>query len=465
MNFDNLNHIPLQKQYYQSDFCIFQEHLLLHNKNIAHIKIISDVFGEESIFEWEHESYSYPINSKQQRPHLKYSCSSSKIIYSSSNPNIVSIDNDGQMKYINEGTVTLTATYIGEYIDSNILTPQKSVSCTLTITTADYLLQPLTIISLEDNNIIELRHDNLYNINTYPDQINYGSCDRISISLDNGQTWQSIDLSNNTILANINKNESIQIICGVDNHYDSYYGNGSLGFNGLDNSYGRSMSYHVSHFYSSKKINVEGNILSLTPIWSKENELYNQINCYTNTTHFGFKCLFQNCINLISAKKLILPLELSPNTYEGMFQYMFKSCTSLIEAPKLLATTLSPYCYSRMFQYCTSLTSAPELPATTLADGCYRCMFYGCTSLTTASELPATTLASSCYMDMFSGCTSLNYIKCLATDISANYCTSSWVSGVAQSGTFIKNSKATFDIGPSGIPTGWEVIDEEVPEE
>ena len=108
------------------------------------------------------------------------------------------------------------------------------------------------------------------------------------------------------------------------------------------------------------------------------------------------------------------------------------------------------------------VTSAEHmvLPATTLADYCYCGMFNGCTSLTTAPELPATTLAESCYQQMFSNCTSLTSIKCLATNISASNCTSYWVSGVAESGTFTKAASITsWTTGSNGIPSGWSVVD------
>ena len=137
---------------------------------------------------------------------------------------------------------------------------------------------------------------------------------------------------------------------------------------------------------------------------------------------------------------------------------MFYKCTSLTTAPELPATTLANYCYQSMFQGCISLTTAPTLPATTLANYCYQSMFQGCTSLTTAPALPANRLADYCYYNMFKGCTSLNYIKCLATSISASDCTSNWVSGVASTGTFVKNpSMTSWPTDENGIPTGWTV--------
>lgn len=163
--------------------------------------------------------------------------------------------------------------------------------------------------------------------------------------------------------------------------------------------------------------------------------------------------MFWDCISLTTAPALPATT-LAPWCYDGMFQ----GCTSLITAPALPATTLAELCYSYMFSGCTSLTTAPTLPATTLAGGCYFHMFEGCTSLTIAPELPATTMTTQCYDHMFNGCTNLIYIKCLATNISANSCTSMWLYGVASSGTFVKNaSMSSWTSGSDGIPTNWTV--------
>ena len=85
-------------------------------------------------------------------------------------------------------------------------------------------------------------------------------------------------------------------------------------------------------------------------------------------------------------------------------------------------------------------------------------MFNGCTSLTSAPKLPATTLADRCYDYMFSGCKKLNYIKAMFTTTPSTSYTSNWVSGVAATGTFVKNSAATWNVtGVNGIPSGWTV--------
>lgn len=112
-----------------------------------------------------------------------------------------------------------------------------------------------------------------------------------------------------------------------------------------------------------------------------------------------------------------------------------------------------------MFSNCKSLTAAPALPATTLTNWCYSGMFSACTSLTTAPELPATALTVLyCYQFMFQGCSKLNYIKAMFITAPQSYLTNYWVQGVASTGTFVKNSAATWTTtGVNAVPTGWTV--------
>ena len=210
-----------------------------------------------------------------------------------------------------------------------------------------------------------------------------------------------------------------------------------------------SWPYGIGTFSSTGNFNVEGNALSLlfgdnfigqTDLTSKNRALQN---------------LFSGCSKLLSAKNLSLPATTLANQ---CYSSMFADCTSLTTVPQLPATTLTNQCYSSMFYNCTSLTTAPQLPTTTLATYCYQGMFRGCTSLTTAPELPATTLANYCYNYMFYNCTSLNYIKAMFTTTPSETYTSNWVSGVASSGTFVKNSAAEWDVtGVNGVPNGWTV--------
>lgn len=204
-----------------------------------------------------------------------------------------------------------------------------------------------------------------------------------------------------------------------------------------------------------------------------------------SATELAYRCyygMFQDCASLLAApslpattmaeecyytmfqgcSKLETAPELSATTLAtGCYMGMFSTCTSLTEAPELPATTLAASCYYNMFAGCTKLVTAPELPATTLEYGCYAGMFSGCTSLTKAPVLPAQSLENMCYASLFTGCTSLNYVKCLATENMGGSNTGGWLSNVAATGTFIKAPNAQWESGMSGIPEGWEVVDDD----
>lgn len=167
-----------------------------------------------------------------------------------------------------------------------------------------------------------------------------------------------------------------------------------------------------------------------------------------------YQSMFQSCTSLATAPELPATTMAS-----SCYSSMLSGCTSLTTAPTLPATTLANNCYQNMFSNCTSLTTAPELlPATTLADYCYSGMFQSCTSLTTAPELPATMLAQKCYTTMFYGCNNLNYIKAMFTTTPSKTYTANWVNGVSSTGTFVKNSAASWnETGANGIPEGWTV--------
>ena len=240
--------------------------------------------------------------------------------------------------------------------------------------------------------------------------------------------------------------------------------------------YCRPNSYYniIGKFINTATFDVEGNVMSLL----FDNNFKGQTSL--ETIYYAFNRLFADNTKIISAENLSLPATtLAKYSYFKMFngctslvsapalpamtlaygcyQGMFSGCSILESAPELPATTLAQECYAHMFEYCYRLTSAPVLPAKTLADSCYQYMFDSCTSLKTAPVLPATTLVYNCYARIFGDCRSLNSITCLATDKSANGCTSSWVDGVARTGTFTKAAGVNWTTGNSGIPDGWSV--------
>lgn len=89
---------------------------------------------------------------------------------------------------------------------------------------------------------------------------------------------------------------------------------------------------------------------------------------------------------------------------------------------------------------------------TNLTQGCFSWAMQFCTGLTTAPVLSATTLVSECYKTMLRGCTNLNHVTCLATNPNTGY-TSNWLSGVSETGIFVKASGVNWPISISGIPS------------
>ena len=208
-------------------------------------------------------------------------------------------------------------------------------------------------------------------------------------------------------------------------------------------------------FTSTCRVNAQGNIMSLLYGDYFNNEL-------ALSDDFAFSHLLgdissgnENECLIVNASDLVLPATTLTNY---CYEAMFNNCTNLITAPELPAITLADSCYHRMFDGCMSLTLAPALPATTLVNNCYSAMFRACSSLTAAPDLPATTLVLDCYNAMFQCCSSLNYIKAMFTTTPSTNYTNNWVDMVASTGTFVKNSAATWNVtGISGIPTGWTV--------
>jgi hypothetical protein len=131
----------------------------------------------------------------------------------------------------------------------------------------------------------------------------------------------------------------------------------------------------------------------------------------------------------------------------------------LTAPPKILpAKTLTSSCYAGMFGNCGKITYAPEILATTVASGCCSNMFYYCSLLTSAPVLHATKLADYCYYGMFQNCGRLKYVKAMFISMTGMQPTYNWLYNIPSSGTFVKNSAATWtNEGPNGIPSGWTV--------
>ena len=136
---------------------------------------------------------------------------------------------------------------------------------------------------------------------------------------------------------------------------------------------------------------------------------------------------------------------------------LFFQSTALTSAPDMPALNLARSCYSGMYNGCTGLVNPPKvLPAKVLNIECYYAMFAYCSGFSTAPVIKAETLAQDSLSATFGGCSSLSRIEVNFTSWSK--VTSSWVSGVAASGTFVKPSALPEEYGTNRIPTGWTVV-------
>ncbi len=314
--------------------------------------------------------------------------------------------------------------------------------------------EPICFTSLEDGNTFQLNKE-------------------IAISVDDKQTWQTLAANTNSPVINTGEKiyfkatENAAPFAGTTSNYYKFTTTKTCNVSGHPYSLYAKFSYYffANLFNGTKVVDASGIDLS-TSILSDSCYFGMFSGCTslvtvpilpaTTLARYCYKNMFYGCTSLVNAPELP-----AADLYDSCYQNMFHGCTSLVNAPELPAIKLADNCYYGMFYGCTSLVNAPELPAIALVFSCYYGMFHGCTSLVNAPELPAADLYESCYGYMFSDCTKLNYIKCLATDIPESDCTTSWVTNVASTGTFVKNpNMSSWPTGTSGIPTGWTVVND-----
>ena len=273
----------------------------------------------------------------------------------------------------------------------------------------------------------------------------------INYSTDNGTTWTS--LASNTYTPTISAGSKIMWKGTIT---PGEYGIGTFSATGYFTAEGTPMSLLYGDNFRGQT-DLTGKDRAFNYLFGYNSKITDASSIVLPATTLSERCYFQMfhyCTALTAAPALP-----ATTLARECYGYMFLGCSNLISAPALPATTLARECYIKMFAFCSNLISAPVLPATTMIDECYSYMFQSCTSLTTAPVLPATTIVDGCYNNMFQDCSNLNYIKAMFIDKPAGYqLTYNWVSGVAATGTFVKNSAATWnETGPSGIPSGWTV--------
>lgn len=214
-------------------------------------------------------------------------------------------------------------------------------------------------------------------------------------------------------------------------------------------------SGYYSNFTSTGNYGVTGNIMSLLyeDTFNTQKEI---------EADYALCNLFRDCNTIITANDLEFP---AMRLRESCYREIFGNCHYLVEARfDLPAPVASPNTYRSMFGNDERLVTADvTIYAHTLSDYCCRYMCGGCASLTTAPIILATTLTGpGGLQDTFTGCKKLQYIKALFTTTPAGTVSNNFTSGVASTGTFVKNGAATWTTtGKSAVPTGWTVVTEE----
>lgn len=223
----------------------------------------------------------------------------------------------------------------------------------------------------------------------------------------NNGSWTSISLSGPSTSSTIN------VVTGD-----------IIEFYGSNTKYGENNTDNYCYFGGTASYDMYGNIRSL-----QGGKNFMNSSTPWALGNYALYSFFKSC-NIVDASNLIF--DISSYGQESCSN-MFYECSSMVACTKILSgTSLGVGCFAKMFEYCTSLVKAPELPAITLNYSSYELMFYGCSSL--------------------------NYIKAMFTTKPGTLYTANWVAHVSSTGTYIKNSSASYTTrGFSFIPADWTV--------
>lgn len=248
------------------------------------------------------------------------------IVWSTSDPNTATIDQDGNITVIADGQVTICARdTLSGLQDCETITVVKTPEPGPDTGGTGYTNEYFTIEALESGNLYMHASYVYYSVNGGP-----------WLGYEEPPLW-------------VNAGDKVRF------KHDCVYNAAQI---------------HGAFSGNTLAFNVYGNILSMQYLDSFSGE--------TSAYEYGdFQQFFLNCTGLVDASNLVIPTGLTT----GAFSEMFKGCTSLLNAPELPATTLTNSCYGGMFEGCRRLTLPPVLPATTLQPGCYNRMFYGCSTL------------------------------------------------------------------------------------
>ena len=220
-------------------------------------------------------------------------------------------------------------------------------------------------------------------------------------------------------------------------------------------------SISVENYYTEKSINVlAGDILECyaTGAWAYNNT--------TNNVKFGGTAEFNLYGNIRSITDGINFYNKPASYAPYMFQIF--SGTKVVDASNCIIdyTYVSSNYFRGMFRGCTKLTKGPIVFGESNGNYSHADMFYGCTNLVEGPKLFSKKLNNYAYDSMFYNCSKLNYVEAYFTTTPGTNYTSNWMYGVqTTSGTFVKNSAATWNVnGVNGVPSKWTKTSKTLPD-
>ena len=279
-----------------------------------------------------------------------------EFIYTSSNPAVATVDQNGKVTALTVGettiTVTMPETKVGWYAaatrEYKVFVKKVSAAALADVDKST----PLTLVAAENgkitvtfNNGVTLKNDIKYTINGGAEQ---------TIAKN---TPGAYDIT-------VKKGDVVQL----------YSLNSSLGGSAVAGARGGTRAVDSGAKYinirPSMKTEIYGNVMSL--LKGKDN---------------------LESATAIEAK----------NAFYGLFAGADKLVNNTERLLVLPATTLTEGCYDNMFSGCKGIEKAPELPAPKLEKGCYQEMFYDCSKLNSVKCLASDVAASDALKDFLKG--------------------------------------------------------------
>lgn len=403
----------------------------------------------QSTVAWSSETYTATFGDTYEFPTLIHSPETLTPSYSSSNTSVATVSESGEITVLAGGESTITATIEG---DDCWLGSSSSVA--------------ITINKLDPNiswssNSAEVTLGDAYSFPTLSNpnglEVSYSSSDTGVASINPSGVIAVLDAGETTISATFAGS--------------STYNSVTVSFDLVVNS-APAIDYSQEYFFitavSSGTLvpRADGTLPEVYYSIDKETwEIFDTTLSVSPGDNIYFKA---NLIGNVGSNGNTRFLENDINSEPGISTAKFNvsgNILSLLFSDNYLTETIGEEDYFTFWEFFDNLgvvdASNLILPNITIRY-CYGWMFKDCKDLVSAPVLPASVLEEGCYYEMFAGSSNLSSVSCLATDISASDCTSGWLWGVSETGTFTKAaSMSSWTTGDSGIPSGWTTVDDQ----